>query len=86
VIGLLTPLSWWIEGVRRSTIQGGLSGIGGARSVSTSLMGVPLPSPAEILIGLGATSAVAGLVGLIAFRASERRARYRGLLDVTAGS
>ena len=86
VIGLLTPLSWWIEGVRRATIQGGLSGIGGTGSVYTSLTGMPSPSSVEILIGLTATSAVAGLVGLIAFRASERRARNRGLLDVTTGS
>jgi ABC-2 type transport system permease protein len=85
-IGLLTPLSWWIEGVRRSVIRDGLSGIGGAGSVYTNLTGMPSPSAAEILVGLTATVIVAVLAGVIAFRASERRARRRGLLDITTGS
>jgi len=85
-IGLLTPLSWWIEAVRRAAIPGGIGGIGGPGSVYTSVTGMSSPSSAEIVIGLGATAGVACLAGLVAFRASERRARHRGLLDVTTGS
>jgi hypothetical protein len=86
VIGLLTPLSWWIEAVRHSAIQGGISGIGGPGTVYTSFTGTASPSSAEIVMGLSATAAVAVLGGLIAFRASERRAKDRGLLDLTTGS
>jgi ABC-2 type transport system permease protein len=85
-IGLLTPLSWWIEGVRHSVIRGGLSGIGGAGTVFTELTGMVSPSSGGILVGLTTTAIVAVLVGLIAFRASENRARQRGLLDLTTGS
>jgi ABC-2 type transport system permease protein len=85
-IGLLTPLSWWIEGVRHSAIQGGISGIGGPGTVYTSVTGMPSPSSAHIVVGLTATAAVAIFAGLLAFRASERRARNRGLLDITTGS
>jgi ABC-type polysaccharide/polyol phosphate export permease len=85
-IGLLTPLSWWIEGVRHSVMRGGISGIGGAGTVYTSLTGMPSPSSAEILVGLTATAGVAVVAGLITFRASERRARSLGLLDLTTGS
>jgi ABC-2 type transport system permease protein len=85
-IGLLSPLSWWIEAVRHSVMPGSLSGIGGPGSLYTNLTGMRSPSSAEILIGLVATAAVAVLAGLLAFRASERRARARGRLDVTTGS
>jgi ABC-2 type transport system permease protein len=85
-VGLLTPLSWWIEGVRHSVMPGGISGIGGPGTIYTSLTGMSSPSSAEILVGLTFTAAVAVLAGVIAFRTSERRARDRGLLDVTTGS
>jgi ABC-2 type transport system permease protein len=85
-IGLLTPLSWWIEGVRHSLIRGGVSGIGGPGTVYTIVTGMSSPSSAEILVGLTATAVVAVLAGLIVFRASVWRARARGLLDVTTGS
>lgn len=85
-IGLLTPLSWWIEGVRQSAIHGAISGIGGPGTVFTGLTGMPSPSSAQILVGLTATGAVASLAGLTVFRASERRAKRRGLLDLTTGS
>jgi ABC-2 type transport system permease protein len=86
VLGLVTPMSWWMEGVRHAVMPGGLSGIGGPGSLYTSLTGMPSPSSAEILVGLTATAVVTVLVGVIVFRASERRARRRGLLDVTTGS
>jgi ABC-2 type transport system permease protein len=85
-IGLLTPLSWWIEGVRHAVTPGGISGIGGPGTFYSSVTGTLSPSSAEILVGLVATAAVAILAGLIAFRASELRARDRGLLDLTTGS
>ena len=86
LIGLMTPLSWWMEGVRHAVVPGGISGIGGPTSVFASLTGRTSPSSADILVGLTATAAVAVLAGLVAFRASERRARRRGLLDLTTGS
>lgn len=85
-IGLLSPLSWWIEGVRHAAMPGGVSGIGGPGTLYSSVTGTPSPSAGEILVGLAVTGAVAILAGLMAFRASERRARDRGLLDLTTGS
>src|SRR4029079_18725058 len=32
-IGLLTPLTWWIEGVRQALFPGGVSSVGGAGSL-----------------------------------------------------
>jgi ABC-2 type transport system permease protein len=85
-IGLLTPLSWWIEGVRQSLFPGGISSIGGDGSLFQSLTGQLQPVPVQIVVALLATGAVATLASIAVFRASDRRAKDRGLLDQTTGS
>jgi ABC-2 type transport system permease protein len=85
-MGMLTPLSWWIEGVRQALFPGGITSIGGAGSLFESLTGQAVPAPAQIVIALLATGTVATLASIVVFRASDRRAKDRGLLDQTTGS
>jgi ABC-2 type transport system permease protein len=85
-LGLLTPLSWWIEGVRQSLFPGGISSIGGEGSLFQTLTGQLAPTPAQITLALLATGTVATLASIAVFRASDRRAKDRGLLDQTTGS
>jgi ABC-2 type transport system permease protein len=86
VVGLLTPLSWWVEGTRRALFPGGLTSIGGEGSFFASVAGGPSPSGLEIVVALLATGTVATLGAIAVFRASDRRAKDRGLLDQTTGS
>jgi ABC-2 type transport system permease protein len=86
VLGLLTPLTWWIEAVRDALFPGGVSGIGGAGSVFASLLGADRPTSIEIVGALMVTGAVATLGAVAVFRASDRRAKDQGLLDQTTGS
>jgi ABC-2 type transport system permease protein len=85
-IGLLTPLAWWIEGVRQALFPGGTSGIGGPGSLWTSVTGTAAPDARTIVLALLATGALVTLAATGVFRASERRAKDRGLLDRTTGS
>jgi ABC-2 type transport system permease protein len=85
-IGLLMPLTWWIEGVRQALFPGGVSSVGGAGSLYDQLSGHPVPDPATIVVALLVTGAVATLAALAVFRVSDRRAKDRGLLDRTTGS
>jgi ABC-2 type transport system permease protein len=85
-IGMLTPLSWWIEGVRQSLFPGGISSIGGAGSLFETLTGQAVPAPGQIVVALLAAGTVATLASIAVFRASDRRAKDRGLLDQTTGS
>jgi ABC-2 type transport system permease protein len=85
-IGLLTPLSWWIEGVRQSLFPGGVSSIGGPGSLFETVTGRLAPTSGEVAVALLATGVVTTLVSIAVFRASDRRAKDRGLLDQTTGS
>ena len=85
-IGLLTPLTWWIEGIRHALFAGGVTAVGGPGSLFTELTGSASPSAATIILVLLATGTVATLVAVAVFRASERRAKDRGLFDQTTGS
>lgn len=85
-IGLLMPLTWWLEGVRHALFPGGISAVGGAGSLFQAMTGRPAPTSGEILVALLVTGAVATLAAMLVFRASERRAKDRGLLDQTTGS
>ncbi len=85
-IGLVTPLTWWIEGIRLALFPGGVSAIGGPGALYTELTGAPSPGPAEIVLVLLATGAVATLAAVAVFRVSDRRAKDRGLFDQTTGS
>jgi ABC-2 type transport system permease protein len=85
-IGLLTPLSWWVEGVRQALFPGGPTSIGGDGSFFSSVAGLPAPTPLQVVLALLATGTVATLASIAVFRASDRRAKDRGLLDQTTGS
>jgi ABC-2 type transport system permease protein len=85
-IGLLTPLTWWIEGVRDALFPGGLTAVGGSGSFFTLLVGQERPHELMTFVALLATGAVATLAAIAVFRTSDRRAKDRGLLDQTTGS
>jgi hypothetical protein len=85
-IGLLTPLTWWIEGVRHAVFPAGVSSIGGEGSLWTAWTGTPAPGPEAIVLALLGTGALVTLAATGVFRVSERRAKDRGLLDRTTGS
>lgn len=86
VIGLLTPMSWWIAGIRRALFADGPGSIGGDGTVFASLFGHPQPTPLEIVLALLATGAVVTLGAVAVFRISDRRAKQAGLYDRTTGS
>lgn len=85
-IGLATPLTWWIEGVRHAAFPDGPSSVAGAGSLWAEEIGAAAPDPATIIAALLATGALVTLAATGVFRASERRAKDRGLLDRTTGS
>jgi ABC-type polysaccharide/polyol phosphate export permease len=85
-VGLVTPLTWWIEGVRYSLFPGGLTAVGGAGSLFTALTGQGRPDTVLIVVALLTTGSVATLAAIAVFRTSDRRAKDRGLLDQTTGS
>jgi len=85
-IGLLSPLTWWIEGVRLALFPGGLSAVGGPGSLFGQLTGTAAPTSSEIVLVLLGTGAVATLAAVAVFRTSDRRAKDRGLFDQTTGS
>ena len=85
-IGLVTPLTWWIEGIRLALFQGGVSAIGGTGSLFGEWTGAAAPSATTIILVLLATGSVATLGAVAMFRVSDRRAKDRGLLDQTTGS
>ena len=86
VLGLINPITWWVEGVRRAVVPTGPSSIGGTGSLWTAVTGTPAPDGAQVLVALLLTGAVVTLAATAIFRSSERRARDLGLLDRTTGS
>lgn len=85
-VGLLSPLTWWIAGVRWALFPGSPTSIGGDGSLFAQLSGHGVPGSVEIVLALLATGAVSTLASLAVFRWSERRAKDRGLFDQTTGS
>jgi ABC-2 type transport system permease protein len=85
-IGLIVPLTWWLEGVRQALFPGGLSSIGGTGSFYEQVTGRLAPSGGEIVLALLATTALVTLAAAWIYGLSERRARDRGLFDQTTGS
>src|SRR5262249_32293467 len=63
-IGLLTPLTWWIEGIRHSLFKGGVSAVGGPGTLFTQLTGAASPNSATIGVVLLATGVVATLAAV----------------------
>jgi ABC-2 type transport system permease protein len=86
VIGLLSPLAWWIEGVRRALVPASPTGIGGPGSLFERVTGSATPELGTVLLALLVSGALVTLAAILAFRASERRAKDRGLFDKTTGS
>ena len=86
VVGLLTPLAWWVEGTRQALVADPVSGIGGPGSAWETISGTLVPAPPTILVILLVTGGVGTLIATFVFRVSERRAKDRGLIDRTTGS
>jgi ABC-2 type transport system permease protein len=86
LVGLLNPITWWVDGVRRSIVPDLPSSIGGEGSVWTAVTGTAAPDGAQVLIALLLTGALVTLAATAIFGSSERRAREQGLLDRTTGS
>ena len=86
VFGMLTPLTWWIEGVRHAVFPTGPSSVGGPGSFWTTISGSAAPDSVTIIVALLGTGALVTLAATAVFRVSERRAKERGLLDRTTGS
>jgi ABC-2 type transport system permease protein len=86
LLGLVSPLSWWIAGVRQALFPGGPSSIGGPGSLWQQLSGQLNPNPVQIVLVLLVTGAIVTLGSAMLFRAGEARAKDRGLIDRTTGS
>lgn len=86
LVGLLTPLTWWIAGIRSALFPGGPDSVGGPGSLFEALLGHSGPTGGEIVLALLATGSVATLAALAIFRLSDRRAKRAGLYDRTTGS
>jgi ABC-2 type transport system permease protein len=86
LVGLATPLTWWIAGIREALFPGGPGSIGGPGSAFEGLAGHPQPTSAEIVVALLVTGTLATLAALAIFRISDRRAKRAGLYDRTTGS
>ena len=85
-LGLLNPITWWVEGVRRALMPTGPSSIGGEGSLWTAVTGTAAPDGPQVVAALLVTGALVTLAATVIFRSSERRAREQGLLDRTTGS
>jgi ABC-2 type transport system permease protein len=85
-LGLLNPITWWVEGVRRALMPTGPSSIGGEGSLWTAVTGTSAPDGLQVVVALLVTGALVTLAATVIFRSSERRARDKGLLDRTTGS
>ena len=86
VLGLLTPLTWWIAGLREALFPGGVDSIGGPGTAFEAIAGHVHPASGEIAIALLATGALVTLASVAVFRWSDRRAKQAGLYDLTSGS
>jgi ABC-2 type transport system permease protein len=86
VVGLLTPLTWWIAGTREALFPGGPGSIGGPGSAFAALFGHSQPTSIEIVLALLVTGTIATLAAVAVFRLSDRRAKRSGLYDRTTGS
>jgi ABC-2 type transport system permease protein len=85
-VGLVVPLTWWLEGVRRALFPDMVSAIGGPGSLWTELTGTSVPDAPTLLVLLSLSTGFVTVLSIAVYRWSERRARERGLLDQTTGS
>jgi ABC-2 type transport system permease protein len=85
-LGLLNPLTWWLEGIRHALFPASASGVGGAGSLWEHLTGTAVPGTPILILALLGTTALATLAAVAGYRWSEHRAKERGLFDQTTGS
>lgn len=85
-LGLMLPLTWWLEGVRQALFPTIVSSIGGPGSLWTELTGTSVPDRTTLVVLLFLSTALATVLAIAVYRWSEHRARERGLLDQTTGS
>jgi ABC-2 type transport system permease protein len=85
-VGLVTPLTWWLAGVRHALFPDSISSVGGPGSLFDQMTGHAAPQSGEIVVALLLTGALVTLVTGIVFRAAQRRVKERGLIDMTTGS
>lgn len=85
-IGLVTPLTWWLEGVRQALFPGSVSSIGGAGSLWASWTGRLAPSGTEIVLALTVTTLLSLGLAVVLFRWAEHRAKEKGVFDMVTGS
>jgi ABC-2 type transport system permease protein len=86
VLGLVNPLTWWLEGTRRALFPGSVSGVGGPGSLWQDVTGTAVPGSLTLVVALLVTTSLATLAAVAAYRWSEHRAKERGLFDQTTGS
>jgi ABC-2 type transport system permease protein len=82
--GLVTPLAWWMQGVRLALFPLAPSTVGGAGSALAGITGSPSVPPLLIVGMLLVTTAIVVVIAMAAFTWSEARAKDRGLLDQTS--
>jgi hypothetical protein len=73
-----------MAGVREALFPGGPSTLGGSGSLLASIAGADAPSVPLILVMLGVTTVAVAVLAALAFAWSERRAKDRGLIDLTS--
>jgi ABC-2 type transport system permease protein len=86
LVGLAMPITWWLAAVRLALFPDGPSSLAGTGTAWAALAGPVPPDAGQTLLALLVTGALGVLAAAIVFRASERRAKDRGLLDQTTGS
>lgn len=86
LVGLAMPLTWWLAAVRLALFPDGPISLAGPGTAWAALAGPVAPNAGQVLLALVVTGALGMLAAAIVFRASERRAKDRGLLDQTTGS
>jgi ABC-2 type transport system permease protein len=85
-VGLVSPLTWWLAGVRHALFPDSISSVGGPGSLFAQLAGHDAPQSVEIVAALLVTGTLVTLVAGVVFQAAQRRVKERGLIDLTTGS
>lgn len=85
-VGMITPLTWWLEAVRRALFPDIVSAIGGPGSLFAQITGRSVPGGGESLVILLVTTGAVAIAAVATYRWSERRAKERGLFDLITGS
>ena len=86
IVGLVRPLTWWSESVRRARFPEIVSSVGGPGSLWPQLTGTSVPVGPTLLVLLSPSTGFDTVIAIAVYRWSEHRARERGLLDQTTGS